>query len=77
VSLMGEGAQLFDSYEEIFEGTYETPPRARNPATTEGRADATRAGRPVMRRGGESPTRNAGGTKIRLGERREGPLQGP
>ena len=29
VSLMGEGAQLLDSYEEIFGGTYETPPRAR------------------------------------------------
>jgi hypothetical protein len=26
-SLMGEGAQLFDEYEELFEGTYEVPGR--------------------------------------------------
>jgi transposase len=26
-SLMGEGAQLFDAYEELFEGTYEVPSR--------------------------------------------------
>ena len=26
-SLMGEGAQLFDAYGELFEGTYEAPSR--------------------------------------------------
>lgn len=28
-SLMGEGAQLFDAYEELFEGTYEVPSRGK------------------------------------------------
>ena len=31
-SLTGEGAQLFDAYEELFEGTHEVPARGRGAA---------------------------------------------